>query len=88
MLVVPVGGSAHFPPNARGHYDLDNDKPVLCTMADWRIGSGKGGKDKAEPYTRANVRNYRDLAPDCMGGVARLLAAVRAGAGQQAEGRR
>jgi hypothetical protein len=28
---VPVGGSAHFPPNARGHYDLDNDKPVLCT---------------------------------------------------------
>lgn len=64
---MPVGGSAHFPPNARGHYDLDNDKPVLCTMADWRIGSGKDGKDKAEPYTREKIRNYRDLAPDCMG---------------------
>jgi hypothetical protein len=49
---IPVGGSAHFPPNARGHYDLDNDTPVLCTMADWRIGSGKDGKDKAEQYTR------------------------------------
>lgn len=64
---TPVGGSAHFPPNARSHYDLDNDQPVLCTMADWRIGSGPGGKDKAEEYTRAKIRNYRDLAPDCMG---------------------
>ncbi len=64
---VPVGGSAHFPPNARGHYDLDNDRPVLCTMADWRVGSGPGGKDVARPYTRAAIRNNRDLYPDCMG---------------------
>jgi hypothetical protein len=64
---VPVGGSAHFPPNARGHYDLDNDRPVLCTMADWRIGSGPGGKDVARPYTRDVIRNNRDLYPDCMG---------------------
>jgi hypothetical protein len=64
---IPVGGSAHFPPNGRSHYDLDNDKPVLCTMADWRIGSGVNGTDKAEPYTRETIRNYRDMAPDCMG---------------------
>ena len=62
----PVGGSAHFPPNARGHYDLDNGAPVNCTMADWRTAP-KGAKDKAKPFTNAAFRNYRDLAPDCMG---------------------
>ena len=64
---VPAGGSAHFPPNARGHYDLDNPRPVLSTIEDWRIGSGPGGKDVAKPFTPAAFRNYRDLAPDCMG---------------------
>lgn len=64
---TPVGGCAHFPPNARGHYDLDNKDPVLCTLADWRIGSGPGGKDKAEVYTRDTIKQFRDRAPDCMG---------------------
>ena len=64
---IPAGGSAHFPPNARGHYDLDNPRPVLSTIEDWRIGSGKDGKDIARPFTPAAFRNYRDLAPDCMG---------------------
>ena len=36
-------------------------------MADWRIGSGPGGKDVARPYTRDAIRNNRDLYPDCMG---------------------
>jgi hypothetical protein len=64
---VCAGGNAHFPPNARGHYDMDNAEPVLSTIEDWRIGSGKGGKDLARPFTHKAFRNYRDLAPDCMG---------------------
>jgi hypothetical protein len=64
---IPAGGNAHFPPNARGHYDLDNASPVLSTIEDWRIGSGLGGKDLAAPFTNKAFRQYRDMAPDCMG---------------------
>lgn len=64
---VAAGGSAHFPPNARGHYDLENGAPVLSTIEDWRIGSGPGGVDIAKPFTNQAFRGYRDLAPDCMG---------------------
>jgi hypothetical protein len=71
---IPAGGSAHFPPNARGHYDLDNPNPVLSTIEDWRIGSGTGslpggpgGKDLAKPFTNRAFQPYRDLSPDCMG---------------------
>jgi hypothetical protein len=64
---IPAGGSAHFPPNARGHYDLENGQAVLSTIEDWRIGSGPGGKDVAKPFTNQAFRNYRDTAPDCMG---------------------
>jgi hypothetical protein len=61
------GGNAHFPPNARGHYDLDNAAPIQYTIEDWRIGSGPGGKDRIQQWTNAAFRNYRDFAPDCMG---------------------
>jgi hypothetical protein len=64
---VAAGGNAHFPPNARGHYDLDNGQPVLSTIEDWRIGSGPDGKDLAKPFTSRAIREYRDRAPDCMG---------------------
>lgn len=64
---VCTGGSVHFPPNGRSHYDLQNDRPVLSTIEDWRIGSGPSGKDVAKPFTNAAFRNYHDLAPDCMG---------------------
>jgi hypothetical protein len=64
---IPTGGNAHFPPNGRGHYDLDNDQSVLSTIEDWRIGSGPDGRDLAKPFTnRAFVAN-RDRFPDCMG---------------------
>lgn len=62
-----AGGNAHFPPNGRRHYDLDNVQPVMSTIEDWRCGSGPGGKDLAKPWTNAAFRNSRDLAPDCMG---------------------
>jgi len=62
-----IGGNAHWPPNARGHYDMDNTNAVLSTIEDWRIGSGPGGKDLAKPWSNASIAKYRDLAPDCMG---------------------
>ena len=40
---------------------------MLSTIEDWRIGSGPGGKDVAKPFTNQAFREYRDLAPDCMG---------------------
>lgn len=64
---VARGGNVHFPPNGRRHYDLDNDKPVLSTIEDWRIGSGPEGADVAKPWTNAAFARYRETAPDCMG---------------------
>src|SRR5439155_8401459 len=62
-----LGSNAHWPPNARGHYDLENTQPVLSTIEDWRIGSGAAGKDLSKPWTSAAFVRYRKLAPDCMG---------------------
>lgn len=62
-----AAGNAHIPPNGRGHYDLGNDRPVLSTIEDWRIGSGPGGRDLAKPFTNAAFRRYDAQAPDCMG---------------------
>jgi hypothetical protein len=64
---IAAGGNAHFPPNGRKHYDLDNSDAVLSTIEDWRIGSGADGADLAQPFTSAKFERYRDLAPDCMG---------------------
>ncbi|MDB5386929.1 MAG: hypothetical protein JWM11_2575 [Planctomycetaceae bacterium] len=64
---ICTGGNVHFPPNGRSHYDLQNERPVLSTAEDWRIGSGPGGKDLVTRFTNAAFRNYLDQAPDCMG---------------------
>jgi hypothetical protein len=62
-----AGGNAHWPPNARGHYDLDNTAPVFSTIEDWRIGSGVDGQDFRKPFTNEAFARYRKTAPDCMG---------------------
>lgn len=64
---VANGGNAHFPPNGRSHYDLNNTEPVRSTIEDWRIGNGKNKSDQAEDWTNAKFEKYRNLAPDCMG---------------------
>jgi len=64
---VALGGNVHFPPNARRHYDLENRAPVMSTIEDWRIGSGKNGADLARPWNNSAFARYRDMAPDCMG---------------------
>ena len=62
-----IGGNAHWPPNARGHYDLENTNAVLSTIEDWRIGSSSSGDDVRKPFTNQSFARYRTLAPDCMG---------------------
>jgi hypothetical protein len=62
-----TGGNVHFPPNGRRHYDQENTAPVLSTIEDWRIGSGRGGKDIQKVWTNAVLEPFKDLAPDCMG---------------------
>jgi hypothetical protein len=64
---VAYGGNAHFPPNARRHYDLDNPQAVRSTIEDWRIGSGPDGKDLIRPWSIEAFARYRKMAPDCMG---------------------
>jgi len=62
-----IGGNVHWPPNARGHYDLENTNAVLSIIEDWRIGSGTDGAAVKKPFTNASFLRYRKLAPDCMG---------------------
>jgi hypothetical protein len=64
---IPAGGNVHFPPNARAHYDQDNDQPVASTIEDWRCGNGPGGTDRVVNYSRRMIARYRKDAPDCMG---------------------
>jgi hypothetical protein len=61
---VPVCGNAHFPPNARNHYDIDNPMTVMSTCRDWRTGDGM---DRETPITASDWDRYRELAPDCTG---------------------
>jgi len=63
---VPVCGNAHFPPNARHHYDLDNTFAVQSTCEGYRRGEDSG-KDRARPFTNEKFAAYRTLADDCMG---------------------
>lgn len=59
---VAIGGNAHFPPNGRRHYDLDNKDPVMAMIEDWRIGNS------AKPWSNEAFAAYRELGQDCMGG--------------------
>ena len=58
---VVTGGNAHFPPNARGHYDLDGPDPVLSTIETWRTGDST-----PKPWTIEAFAKYSNV-DDCMG---------------------
>jgi len=60
---VAVGGNVHFPPNARGRYDIHNPKPILSLIQDWRTGPNPSPK----PFSNADFQQYNAIAPDCMG---------------------
>ncbi|HJL17974.1 MAG TPA: hypothetical protein RMH99_20075 [Sandaracinaceae bacterium LLY-WYZ-13_1] len=65
----PICGNAHWPPNARRHYDVTHPGEVLTTCRDWRRGSD-GGEDRAELVSAADWAEYEALAPDCTGAFA------------------
>lgn len=62
-----AGGNAHWPPNARQHYDLDNTNAVLSSIEGWREGGGTDGADAVKPWTNEAFARYRASAGDCMG---------------------
>lgn len=64
---IAFGGNAHFPPNARRHYDLDNPRPVLSMIESWRINPGGAGSNVPKLWTHDAFAKYRPVAPDCMG---------------------
>lgn len=64
---VPACGNAHFPPNARDHYDIDNPVPVMSTCASYRTAGGPTGGDPAALLGAADWARYRPIAGDCDG---------------------
>jgi len=64
---IAIGGSVHFPPGARHHYDLDSPHTVLSTIENYRLRKGPDGKDLALPFNKDKFARYAEVAPDCMG---------------------
>jgi hypothetical protein len=64
---IAIGGSVHFPPGARHHYDLESPHTVLSTIENYRLRNGPDGQDLALPFNKDKFAGYADIAPDCMG---------------------
>ncbi|QOI99237.1 MAG: hypothetical protein HRU70_01525 [Phycisphaeraceae bacterium] len=64
---ITTGGSAHFPPGARWHYDLDSPYTVLTTVETYRTRATPTDADEAREFSREKFLRYKDVAPDCMG---------------------
>jgi hypothetical protein len=64
---ILTGGSAHFPPGARWHYDLDSPFTVLTTLETYRTRAVPEAKDEPREFNREKFLRYKDVAPDCMG---------------------
>lgn len=64
---ITGGGSAHFPPGARWHYDLESPATVLTTLETYRTRAKPEGTDEAREFTREKFARYKQTAPDCMG---------------------
>jgi hypothetical protein len=62
-----MGGNVHFPPGARGHYDLGSPFIVKTVIENYRLRNGPDGKDLAHDFDPARFKQYESLAPDCMG---------------------
>lgn len=62
---VPNCGNAHWPPNARRHYDTSNPGEVLSACSTWRWPDGA-----PEPVSADDWSAYATLAPDCTGSFA------------------
>jgi hypothetical protein len=53
-------GNAHFPPNARRHYDKANTTEVLSTCENYGLGGGPEGRDLQTPYSVRTLDRWRD----------------------------
>lgn len=62
-----TGGSAHFPPGARWHYDLESPFTALTTLETYRTRKSPADRDEQRPFSRERFQRYREVAPDCMG---------------------
>ncbi len=64
---ITTGGSAHFPPGGRWHYDLESPHEVLTTLETYRTRRTPEGADEPRTFTREKFARYTRTAPDCMG---------------------
>lgn len=64
---IVAGGSVHFPPGARWHYDLESPFTVLTTLETYRVRKNAVDKDEPRLFSREKFQRYQTLAPDCMG---------------------
>lgn len=64
---IITGGSAHFPPGARWHYDLESPFTALTTLETYRTRKTPDAKDEAREFNREKFLRYKSVAPDCMG---------------------
>lgn len=64
---ILTGGSAHFPPGARWHYDLESPYTVLTTLETYRTRKLPEEADEPREFNREKFQRYKDVAPDCMG---------------------
>lgn len=64
---VAIGGSVHFPPGARHHYDLNSPFTVMSTIESYRLRNGPDGKDLAQEFNIKRTEAAGNFAPDCMG---------------------
>ncbi len=62
-----VAGNVHFPPGAKGDYDLKTNVPVKSSIEHYRLRNGEGFSDKAELWQMERFYRYNAQAPDCMG---------------------
>jgi hypothetical protein len=63
-------GSVHFPPNARRHYDYDNQDDVVfetCPYYGMHNREDGSGQDGQEAYGPGLIAGLRGVAPDCGG---------------------
>ena len=64
---IAIGGSVHFPPGARHHYDLSSPYTILSTIENYRLRNGPDGRDLAKEFNIKMIEAIGNVAPDCMG---------------------
>ena len=53
---VAMGGNVHFPPGARGHYDLSSPHIVKTVIENYRLRNGPNGQEAIHDFDPARFR--------------------------------